>query len=225
MRRFYSTMVTMLLFTVYRIAFAAATGSTSGSDLLTVSPLTNTQSDDIKVFLDLGNNKVFDSEVYAQAVVYMDELKTAPSCQRLAVKTLIGACESVESSNFMENELSEVREEFAARIATCELKATARSVKNAIPSECAKLLPSTDACPHFRSGGAFNRWKPFKDAKSKELCYYKLSRPQVSSCVTGLYSVPQSWTSYSNALQNIHAICQVARNSIERGTFCLKHAN
>lgn len=92
MRRFYSTMVTMLLFTVYRIAFAAATGSTSGSDLLTVSPLTNTQSDDIKVFLDLGNNKVFDSEVYAQAVVYMDELKTAPSCQRLAVKTLIGAC-------------------------------------------------------------------------------------------------------------------------------------
>ncbi|KAF2760281.1 hypothetical protein EJ05DRAFT_508835 [Pseudovirgaria hyperparasitica] len=154
-------------------------------------------------------------EIYSHALKVMEGLKSSPSCIRLAVSTLVDTCQSLETkgddipAKSTELALDEVKSEFAARLAMCEL-AGARAT---LPDFCKPLTPSNTACPRSRFSGVFS-WSP-QDVSDK-LCYPTVSDAQIKGCLEALESRPQWWTSYSNARQNAVVICQASRDMIEK---------
>jgi hypothetical protein len=167
-------------------------------------------NNDNGVKLDLGHGKAYDAASYTKAIVFIEELKGASSCHRLAASTLIQACQSLDHGTGLDVALAEVKEEYAAKVAACELNAVHVKSEAIIPKACKSFLPNQKACPSTRS-------------ELTKLCYAHISRAQVTACISSLESRPQSWTSYSNALQNVHYACQASRLTIDKGmqhVFC-----
>ena len=155
--------------------------------------------------LDLGHGKVYDSSSYNKAIIFLEELKGASSCHRLAASTLIQTCQTLDSKTAIDIALAEVKEEYAAKVAACEFNAVYSKSKDIIPKACKAFLPTKNACSKTGFG-------------SEKLCYAHITRAQVTACISGLEDRPQSWTSYSNALQNVHNTCQASRIAIDKGT-------
>ena len=106
--------------------------------------------------------------------------------------------------------LDEVKSEYAARLAVCELN----SAKANIPWECAGFMPSSYACGKSRFRSLFTRQE---NRSHDKLCYPETDGSQIRQCLQALESRPQSWISYSNARQNAVVICEASRDAIERG--------
>lgn len=177
------------------------------------------RSDSLELALDFGDKRIYNSKVYQDTLIYLDQLKGAPSCYRLAAKTLINACRNVEPTASLELALAEVKEEYAGRYAVCELKIASGARKSVVPGSCLKLLPSKDACS--TSSGLLKSSPSSGGSSGERLCNYNLSRPVISACLQDLYKLPQSWTSYSNAGHHMHSVCYVSRMAIEKGQFHL----
>lgn len=195
--------ITMLLFLTFGLVQICLAGGHSIQDIAAVKFRGN---DGIQ--LDLGHGKVYDSTTYKKAIIFLEELKTTSSCHRLAASTLVQTCQTLDQKTDLDVALSDVKEEYAAKVAACELTAVLDKSRDVVPKACKAFLPSKNACAKSEASG-------------EKLCYAHTSRPQVVACISALQDRPQSWTSYSNALQNVHHTCQAFRFAIDKGEYCL----
>jgi hypothetical protein len=164
----------------------------------------------------LQTPSIAQQEILSQALRIVHSMESAPTCNRLAVLNLINDCKSLEQNSDnvkLESEtlLDEVKSEYAARLAVCELL----GAKALVPRECGILVPSPQACGKGRFSSFFSRQK---DSANGEYCYPEATHTQFERCLKALESRPQSWTSYSNARQNAVVMCHASRDAIERGT-------
>jgi hypothetical protein len=160
----------------------------------------------------LLNGQIHQQEVYSRAVNILESMESAPSCYRAATLTLIDSCQSLERSTSTEVATYEIREEYATKLAMCELN----GAEATISPHCAKFVPATRACKRQKLGGFLRRSGQTEEVIGK-VCYPDITREQVKQCISTLHSKPQWWTSYSNALQNVVVICQASRSAIEKG--------
>lgn len=167
----------------------------------------------------LQSRSVHNPLVFSAAMRIVQTLQTLPTCNHVAALTLINSCRSLdfdakkhpEVSANTELVLDEIKSEYAARLAICELT----GARAALPNQCADFVPSEKACAKSR----FSRILHFlpKDKSAVEVCYSSVSEKQVKACLKALESKPQWWTSYSNARQNAVVMCQASRDAIEKG--------
>lgn len=169
----------------------------------------------------LHRTSIHRPEVFTQAVTIIQSLETQPSCNRIATVALINSCQSQEVSATDAGEgagqsellLDEVKSEYAARLAICELT----GAKADIPPQCTDLIPSQQAC---KNGGLWNLYRRTHrqglEGQTK-VCYPEITQHQFVRCQTALGSRAQWWTSYSNARQNAVVMCQASRDAIEKG--------
>lgn len=154
------------------------------------------------------------SEIFSRAIDFLDSLKSESACHQFASKELVDSCQSISddanptTSNDIEQVLEISRNEYAARLAVCELN----TAKAMIPKVCSRFVPSSEAC----TSGSWWRTKS-SEQQRRVLCYPQSSKQQVQKCISGLEEKPQSWTSFSNARQNAVMLCQASRERIELG--------
>lgn len=153
-------------------------------------------------------------KVISQAVDFVVSMQTAPTCTRMAASHLMNECKLLEhapdfAKSRPEAYLDNVKTEYAAKLAVCELL-SAQSPSNAVPPlHCDILVPSSRACS---KGG----WWSQVPIDSDKQCYPEYKEYQYSQCLKTLQSSPQYWTSFSNARQNAVVMCQASRDAIER---------
>ncbi|KAF2020890.1 hypothetical protein BU24DRAFT_456916 [Aaosphaeria arxii CBS 175.79] len=156
-----------------------------------------------------------EQEVISEALRIIQHMESAPDCNRLAALSLINDCKSLEdgpneTKRAFPNILDEVKSEYAARLAVCELVGARAKVSR----DCLILVPSAAACDE---GGLFSFGRRKRSqASAGELCYPKATQAKFESCLKALADNAQSWTSYSNSRQNAVVMCRASRDSIER---------
>jgi hypothetical protein len=158
---------------------------------------------------------VYDPEVYSQAIVILESLRSAPSCHRAATISLIDSCQSLETSEGGNTLLSEVREKYAARLAMCELM----GAKVQLPSQCEIFTMSERHCKRKNSGSLMSKFRRASNIEheSTAACFAETSLAHLNHCLGAIHNKPQWWTSYSNALQNVLIVCQASRGAVEQG--------
>ena len=147
--------------------------------------------------------------VYSQALILLDSMKSAPSCNRVATSVLLDSCQSVDgSTTSAESSLEDLRSIYAAKLAMCEIV----SAGSVVPSAC-KPVQAVNADPKRRAQNAEAK------GKSRPRGANPLEPRHLSQCLQSLESRPQWWTSYSNNRQNAMVMCQAVRADIEKGEF------
>ncbi|KAF1833703.1 hypothetical protein BDW02DRAFT_589488 [Decorospora gaudefroyi] len=106
--------------------------------------------------------------------------------------------------------LDNVKTEYAAKLAVCELL-SAQPVNPLPPPHCDILVPSSRHCG---KGGSW--WYTRPEVSNDKQCYPEFKDYQYTQCLKSLQSTPQFWTSFSNARQNTVVMCQASRDAIER---------
>jgi len=154
-------------------------------------------------------------KVITQAVDFVVSMQTAPTCTRLAASHLMNECRLLENApDFAKSRpeayLDNVKTEYAAKLAVCELLSAQPSNPNP-PLHCDILVPTSKACS---KGGGW--WHAKSDVTSDKQCYPDFKDYQYTQCLKSLQSTPQFWTSFSNARQNAVVMCQASRDAIER---------
>ena len=153
-------------------------------------------------------------KVISQAVDFVVSMQTAPTCTRMAASHLMNECKLLEhapdfAKSRPEAYLDNVKTEYAAKLAVCELL-SAQPPANAIPPlHCDILVPSSQACS---KGG----WWSQAPTNTDKQCYPEYKEYRYNQCLRTLQSSPQYWTSFSNARQNAVVMCQASRDAIER---------
>ncbi|KAF2494777.1 hypothetical protein BU16DRAFT_527761 [Lophium mytilinum] len=158
-------------------------------------------------------------ELLSQALRIIHSVESSSSCNRLAALNLINSCQSLETSPKGSNTagmnsdlgLDEVKSEYAARLAVCELIGAGAN----IPGICAIFVPSAKACVKYRFTGFWAR-NDHQSETQDTLCYPQATPSQFVGCLKALEARPQYWTSYSNARQNAVVMCQASRDAIEK---------
>ncbi|KAK3076100.1 hypothetical protein LTS18_013923, partial [Coniosporium uncinatum] len=151
-----------------------------------------------------------ESQIYNQAVLYLETLRSEPDCQRLAAGSLINSCKTLEGPSNGELDpqselvLESMKTEFAVRLAMCELT----GAKRTIPRPCKVFLPSPCSPSQQSKKNAGSGMTP--------KCYHETAHTQLQQCVAALHDQSQSWTSYSNARQNALTVCQASRLNMEK---------
>jgi len=159
----------------------------------------------------LLDGQIYQPDVYSKAISFLDTMETSPSCERVAILTLINDCQSLKSSTSSEIELSEVQSEYAIRLAMCEIT----RAKGKVSTYCADFI--SRPCPVSDSIGFFQRHKKMREAVSGKICYPEVTGKQIGQCLKGLSDTSQWWTSFSNSKQNVRSVCQASRHAIEKG--------
>ncbi|KAJ4992009.1 nuclear membrane fusion protein Kar5 [Stagonosporopsis vannaccii] len=153
-------------------------------------------------------------KVISQAVDFVVSMQTAPTCTRMAASHLMNECKLLEHApDFAKSRpdayLDIVKTEYAAKLAVCELLSTQPPGNASPPQHCDILVPSSRACNK-------GRWWTQPQIISDKQCYPDYTQQQYSRCLKTLQSLPQYWTSFSNARQNAVVMCQASRDAIER---------
>ena len=154
-------------------------------------------------------------DTFSQAHAFLEDLKQAPSCHRLAAAVLIDSCKTLEPDKNANIALDRIKSSFAARLAVCELL----GAHAAVPQQCAAMVPRPQ--DRDRKGlkcylpGLHCSYSP-EDASTAATEYASVDQAQISECLNALESRPQWWMSYSNARQNAISICHAARSEVER---------
>ena len=145
-------------------------------------------------------------EIYAQALQILTAMENSPSCNRLAVSTLLTSCQAIDGSiSGAESSLDDVKSLYAAQLAVCELAGAGST----IPIQCKSLtLMQQNGKKGSRGPGDTKRLRP----GSREF-----DKDQLSVCLQLLESRPQWWTSYSNSRQNAGIMCRAARTDVDKG--------
>jgi hypothetical protein len=154
--------------------------------------------------------------VITQAVEFVVSMQNAPTCTRMAASHLMNECKLLENApDFAKTRpeayLDNVKTEYAAKLAVCELLSAQPSNPMA-PPNCDILVPTSRAC------GKGSTWwysRPEAGMNDKQ-CYPEFKEYQYVQCLKTLQSSPQYWTSFSNARQNAVVMCQASRDAIER---------
>lgn len=158
--------------------------------------------------------------VFTAAMRIVQTLQTSPTCNHMAALNLVNSCRSLDADSKdqlmvgsdTELVLDEIKSEYAARLAVCELA----GAQTEVPHLCAGFLPSAQACQKSFFSQMFKFQS--KDRSPHNLCYPEVTEKQFKACLGALQSKPQWWTSYSNARQNAVVMCQASRDAIEKGT-------
>ncbi|KAF2130579.1 hypothetical protein P153DRAFT_289062 [Dothidotthia symphoricarpi CBS 119687] len=200
-------MLTTLLF--HSPAISAYHHSPSGN----AAPSMNADLDTLFQYTTSRNHKVI-----SQAVEFVVSMQTAPTCTRMAASHLMNECKLLENAPEFaktrpEAYLDNVKTEYAAKLAVCELLSAQPHTSNPLPpAHCDIFVPSSRACG---KGGSW--WYNSKPTTSDDKqCYPDFNGYQYSQCLKTLQSSPQYWTSFSNARQNAVVMCQASRDAIER---------
>ena len=162
----------------------------------------------------LKNTPLRQQVVFTAALNVVQSLEKAPTCNRLAALDLINGCKDLEghspksTSRGLDQLLDEVKSEYAARLAVCELL----GAKATIPRHCNILVPTPQACIKSRYRSFLSR----EELPSDHVCYPDVTHAQFDRCLKSLEDKPQSWTSYSNARQNAVLMCQASRDAVEK---------
>ena len=146
----------------------------------------------------------------------MVSMQTAPTCTRMAASHLMNECKLLENApDFAKSRpeayLDNVKTEYAAKLAVCELL-SAQPSNPMPPPNCEILVPTAKACG---KGGMWWYSRPETTMNDKQ-CYPEFKEYQYVQCLKTLQSSPQYWTSFSNARQNAVVMCQASRDAIER---------
>ncbi|KAH7397017.1 hypothetical protein DE146DRAFT_633202 [Phaeosphaeria sp. MPI-PUGE-AT-0046c] len=154
--------------------------------------------------------------VITQAVDFVVSMQTAPTCTRMAASHLMNECKLLEHApDFAKSRpdayLDNVKTEYAAKLAVCELL-SAQPTSPMAPPNCDILVPTSRACS---KGGSWWYSRPETTLNEKQ-CYPDFKEHQYVQCLKTLQSSPQYWTSFSNARQNAVVMCQASRDAIER---------
>jgi hypothetical protein len=154
--------------------------------------------------------------VITQAVDFVVSMQTAPTCTRMAASHLMNECKLLENApdfarSRPEAYLDNVKTEYAAKLAVCELL-SAQPSNPMPPPNCDVLVPTSRACS---KGGTWWYSRPETTINDKQ-CYPEMKEYQYVQCLKTLQSSPQYWTSFSNARQNAVVMCQASRDAIER---------
>ncbi|KAG9193881.1 hypothetical protein G6011_03916 [Alternaria panax] len=153
--------------------------------------------------------------VITQAVDFVVSMQTAPTCTRMAASHLMNECKHLEHApDFAKSRpdayLDNVKTEYAARLAVCELL-SAQPVNPTPPPNCDILVPASRHC-----GKGSSWWHTRPEILSDKQCYPEFKEYHYTQCLKSLQSTPQYWTSFSNARQNAVVMCQASRDVIER---------
>ena len=160
----------------------------------------------------LGPDSKVDSTLQT-AIRKLQELETAPSCNKMASSALIYTCATFkgdgEAPETTEKTLDEEKNLFATRLAICELSDS--DDQSLVPSECASFVPTKS---NTKKKGLFGyvREKPIPRYPD----YDQATRRDRDRCVAALMKSPQTWSSYSNAKQSANQWCPAVRGDIER---------
>jgi hypothetical protein len=154
--------------------------------------------------------------VITQAVDFVVSMQNAPTCTRMAASHLMNECKLLENApDFAKQRpeayLDNVKTEYAAKLAVCELL-SAQPSNPMPPQNCEMLVPTSRACS---KGGTWWYSRPDTTVNEKQ-CYPDIKEYQYVQCLKTLQSSPQYWTSFSNARQNAVVMCQASRDAIER---------
>ena len=171
-----------------------------------------------------SNGQTERSEVFSNAMKFISSMEASPSCQKLAIATLLRSCRSIHPGNDQTRKsstverLDRVKSIFAARLAICEL-VDANAI---IPQQCDSLhVPGppgkNSIFKHFTTISKYHREHEVSNENEDE------SILDIGSCLGALESRPQWWTSYSNARQNAIAICEATRSEVEKGNSKFTH--
>ena len=115
---------------------------------------------------------IHEPEVYTRAVTILESMEAAPSCHRIATLTLINSCQSLERSSSAEVELTEIREEYATRLAMCELM----GAKVTVPSQCDRFVPQDGGCKRKRTFAFLDKLRSEEAIDSiNKTCYREVS--------------------------------------------------
>jgi hypothetical protein len=121
----------------------------------------------------------------------IESSKGSSSCKKAATEQLLSSCSALDASLTQEGrssgELDKLKSQYAARLAVCELK----------EAEDPPKLPRCSLLAYQDAGRSFNR-------------------AQLAACLRELQDSMVFWASYSNSLQNVGYMCQVARAEIEK---------
>jgi hypothetical protein len=188
------------------------TASRSSYISIAESPTPSPAAIEPRLTASLTDGQIYRPDVYSKAITFLEDMETSPSCQRVATLTLIKDCQTLESSTSSEIELSEVQQEYAIRLAMCEITAT----KYKISSYCAGFIASECSTPQYT--GFFQRHRRTREAVGGKFCYPVVTGKDIEQCIDWLAdSRSQWWTSYSNNKQNVRSVCQASRHAIEKG--------
>ncbi|KAF2837596.1 hypothetical protein M501DRAFT_1059074 [Patellaria atrata CBS 101060] len=148
-------------------------------------------------------------------LTYLDS--TSPSCGRLAGQDLVKDCQSLKVSKLPgrrqpEAQLDRVRSVFAVRNAVCELK----NANADISKECITFIPESPGQPRSGFTGWFTGSKTEEHPDEEYLEFPPYGEADLGKCLKQLGTQPQSWTSYSNNLQNAVVVCQASRHEVEQ---------
>lgn len=154
--------------------------------------------------------------VIMQALDIVSSMQTAPTCTQMAASHLMNECKLLEhapefTKTRPEAYLDNVKTEYAAKLAICELL-SAQPVNSIAPPHCDILVP---AARHCNKGGGWWHVRPAAIPGDKH-CYPQFTEHHYMQCLKSLQSTPQYWTSFSNARQNAVVMCQASRDAIER---------
>lgn len=156
-------------------------------------------------------------EVTSQAIQFITSLQTKNPCTQMAASHLLNECKDLEHApgqvkNRAGDELDRIRDEYAAKLAICELSSAQVPNNGNIPQNCRILIPSSQACSEARQCSWL--WACPQPTTEKQ-CYPSFTESQLRQCIHAL-SNPVAWTSYSNARNNVINVCHATRDAIER---------
>ncbi|OJD33900.1 nuclear membrane fusion protein kar5 [Diplodia corticola] len=194
----------------------AVLGATSSQvEIASLGPLDTRPQDDLSSMLRRA--PFHDAHVFEIAWKQIRDIESSPACHQLATSSLIDSCQSFSSlpdqdtTRPAENPLDQVRQEYAAKLAVCELQ----GIKSGIPRECTPFAPSRQACPRINRKGFFRKKNIPSQDEPKRACYPEFTPHELRQCVDTLFVQAQRWTSFSNAQTNAIVICQASRGAVE----------
>jgi hypothetical protein len=129
-------------------------------------------------------------KVITQAVDFVVSMQTAPTCTRMAASHLMNECKLLENAPEFaklrpEAYLDNVKTEYAAKLAVCELL-SAQPSNPMPPPNCEILVPSTKACA---KSGTWWYSRPETTMNDKQ-CYPDFKEYQYTQC---LKTLRKSW--------------------------------
>ncbi|KAL5395078.1 hypothetical protein PMIN06_012513 [Paraphaeosphaeria minitans] len=153
---------------------------------------------------------------------WLEHLSSKPACTQLATSKLTVECQLLDkpsefAQSYPDQVLEDVHNEFALKLAICELVG-AQSQYTKAPPKCQAFLPSQEACVK-------RSWWGKAEVVTGELCYPKATKTDLQQCLTTMQALPQSWTSYSNARSRAMHICHLTRQHIETERAIQVHKN
>ena len=150
--------------------------------------------------------------VIQKAVEALDRLDPGETCDMHAAELLLERCGNIgpirndTAAPGASLQADKVKNTFAIQLAVCQLERAAISA----PGICNDFL--NKARVQITSGWTCRLWGSC--AKSDQLAGFDAVSAQ--KCATALYRDTRSWTSYSNAHQSAHALCEVVQRHTEQ---------